>query len=727
MVSRPSIRSDYTRKYTEALPSWYTQEKPQQDLAAWDDLVQERDTRALLERIRPVPFYRYMVRYLTEKFSEECESQARVHGLSGEGAALRNAFLEKVWAAVEQDAPEKNTIKKFYAELVMDSFAAHGCCGRPRMAYGDIEEPRTLLDITDLRDLIFKQNISDSHFFMLALGLNMSREDAELFLKKVLLRTGLDYRLPLEAFLSLCLGSDSKQKLSLLRDMLSLCQNKEFAPIPYRSREQGTQMLQSLAEQFVRSAAPEIFLAGTVTEEVCTFIGNYKFLLSASNQYRRSSAEVFRGIWEELEEVLAEELEDFNKVRKEHIGSYATGSVLVYLKTGAELTVPEGTLFEAKGHFLQDGEKQSQALLDTTLISTREVSSKEAASQITYELPVCSLFPAPETGAPEIRAHTVFTSSLPELSGAHIENHSKFKVDKTASGGEKYFRGKLYVTCDVGLTIPEGTVFQCDSGAFQNTKSASSDLVLDLPVRCLDDNIYIPKNKVIQTGHPLLREPHVLRLGNDTISLPKDQNIRGGRICVYLYHKEDRPNFLPTMYGIAPEQRQLQEENSRKLLADHARLLESVLKGTQIRDDRLYHLLNDSLVKPRRDELLTAIFLLYAAKQQFEGLSLKQWEDRRLRAEAALRRQELEEQIQFSAETTYEAAEGKVKRDFTPVERNLYALIQDINSTLTMCGFHELYLPNPYDCFLAYLATCESPLDAYQNFWSIYLSCRAED
>ena len=191
-------------------------------------------------------------------------------------------------------------------------------------------------------------------------------------------------------------------------------------------------------------------------------------------------------------------------------------------------------------------------------------------------------------------------------------------------------------------------------------------MFLEVPVKCKQEGFYIPKNCVCSV-EDFPGSDSITAIENDTISLPRRNYLTEGELCSYLYHPADKPN-----YWVSPEDEVLSPE-------EYATLLHPILTGARLTPTRLTVLHQQSRERATRKELLTAAFLCYAAQCQLGS-----------------------NDAEFDALT------------------QLTGMLQYVNEVLCSAGCHELYLPNPYDCLLSYLATCEEPLYAFKNIWGIY-------
>lgn len=650
MKDDPAIRSGFTSEYISRLPQWIQAEQ-NSPFYNWDALIAQQETGDLLRRIQAVPFYRYMARYLVQRHPAECAALAAELGLSSQDALLRAVFAEI------EAAPKRKPIQKALSAMVLDDFAANGCGAGEGFVQGSLLDESVRYDVLGLREVLFGSTITDEKFFLLAIGMHMPYEDVELFLQKVLLRTGLDLWQPLETMLYLCIRHGSGSKLSLLRCLMAAYRAVRPGAAPVVT---GTASLHTMAQEAIARVTRAHFVFDAITEEVIAFLEEYASIINTHNGYRRSSNRTFHALVEEFMALTKQDRAVFTESMREPITPYATGTVRIAC-THSDLTVPKGT------RFLAEGKKEGMQGVDRCVLEATETVSfpVETPSQ-TLTLPVKCTTPVTTNGG-DFPGKTSFRADLPGLQGAQISNYSKFKAaGKKYPDGKCYLSGKLTVVCPAGTAIPKGTLFFAQGLYFESLGAVEGGVFLDIPVKCRQEGFYIPKN-CVQSIENFPEAACVTAIENDTISLPRRNYLTEGELCSYLYHPADKPN-----YWVSPEDEVLSPEQ-------YASLLHPILNGARLTPTRLTVLNQQSRERASRKELLTAAFLCYSAQCQFGG-----------------------------GDNTFDAL------------TQLTGMLQFVNDILRGAGYHELYLPNPYDCLLSYLATCEEPLYAFKNIWGIY-------
>ena len=130
------------------------------------------------------------------------------------------------------------------------------------------------------------------------------------------------------------------------------------------------------------------------------------------------------------------------------------------------------------------------------------------------------------------------------------------------------------------------------------------------------------------------------------------------------------------------------EELSGDMMLDpeHVRLLrERIFRPeTKLSASRIYALEKRRRIDVTREDILTLVFLNFAAQRQFEDIG--------------------------------EAAYDATARQW------LGAFIATADRILGECGFYGIYRADPYDAMLCYLAaSTDEPLNAFRNLWGMIL------
>lgn len=674
------ITSGYTKEFSASLPQWYRREDTADQIQGWDELMEQKDTYALLRRLQPVPFYRYILRYLVAAHSADLKRAAKSGGIDTDKKDWENAYALAVFREIEEN-PKRKPLLKAVAQLVMNDFAANGCAPEDKTdtVYGSLTED-TLWNLDGVRKTLSAKTIQDGKFFALALGLNMSLVDTELFLRKVLLRGSLDLRQPEEMLLYLALKVVPTDKRGFYQAALEKFRTIK-AQKPQETAPTGTVFCQSMTQAAVSAIESKHITFDWKSQEFQTFLAEYKALQTAEVQ--RSATRRFLELVSRFKSLCGAEIADQSTAKFAEV-EQAEGQLRITFRHGTDLTVPKGTVFTGKA------KSKPYECAATETVTAKLPPLAEVVIPVAYR----------GQGSGAVAAHTTFACQLEALSG--IENHSKLKPNK-ATG---QITGKLFARCVWGAEIPAGTVFAAGEEEYASTEAISVQPWVLVPVRSLRENEDIPRDTItqVQKSFPTAKNITGITHGKMTChredaiqekKQQKGQEIPEGdicpdyRLCGYLYAPAEGRNFLEphsahrsaaTLIGL--------QEATGPSAHDLAQALGQILEGTALTPTRFTLLRKQAGTTVKRNEVLTLAFLIEMYRAEFR------WEKADPDGE------------ENWAESCWELISG---------------VLQRVNEALSACSFHEVYLPNPYDCLLVYLFTCCEPLSAFRNLWGIYL------
>lgn len=673
------ITSGYTKEFSASLPQWYRREETADQIQGWDELMEQRDTYALLRRLQPVPFYRYILRYLIAAHSADLKRAAKSGGIDPNKKDWENAYALAVFREIE-DNPKRKPLLKAVTQLVMNDFAANGCAPEDKQdaVFGSLTED-TLWNLDAVRKTLSSKTIQDSKFFALAVGLNMSLEDTELILRKVLLRGGLDLRQPEEMLLYLALKYVPTDKRSFYRGAME--KFKSLKPQkPQEMPPTGTVFYQSMTQAAVRQIEQKHITFDWKSQEFVAFLAEYKAL--QAQEVQRSATRRFLELVSRFKRLCAGEIADQSTARFAEV-EQAEGQLRITFRPGAELTIPKDTVFTGKAK----GKPYECAATETVVAKLPPLA--EVVIPVAYR----------GQGSGAVAAHTGFACNMEEVSD--IQNHSKLKPNK-ATG---QITGKLFARCAWGAEIPAGTIFTAGEEEYASTEAVSVQPWVMVPVRALRENEDIPRDtiKQVQKSFPAQkvitgithskmtchREDALQEKKQKNGEMPDNDACPDYRLCSYLYAPAEGQNFFDShraergavsLIGL--------QEDAGPSAQELAQALGEILDGTALTPTRFTLLRKQAGTTVKRHEVLTMAFLLEMYRAEFR------WEKADPDGE------------ENWAESCWELISG---------------VLQRVNEALRDCSFHEVYLPNPYDCLLVYLFTCCEPLSAFRNLWGIYL------
>ena len=679
------ITSGFTKEFSEHLPQWYGQEELPRELGGWDELMEEPDTGRLLTRLRPIPFYRYILRYLIGMHGRDLEGFAAGNGLDVSGPRWQEEYARQTFREI-QDNPKRKPFLREVAVLLMRDFASNGCApaGKGDTVYGSLTE-EVLWNLDAVRKTLSARTVPESKFFVLAVGLNMSLEDTELFLRKVLLRAGLDPRDPEELLLYLTLRYARENRRGFYgkaRKALTAATAKKP-----ETAGGGTMVCRDLADR----VAEELSRLGAEPDpehpDFRQFFGVYKGMLREEAALHRSGVNRFLSLVSRFKDICGAEIADQSLslyAQKE----YAEGELEIFFTPGGELTIPRGTVFEGKA---RGRDHACQVLRDT---------EPELPRYGELVVPVTYVGQADGT----VPAHTAFACSVAGV--VEAENHSKFKTNK----GSTAISGKLFLKCQWGTCIPEGTLFSQGGQSYAATETVEARPSVRVPVRSLRSDEDIPRDVLTGTRGQFPGKDAITGISHSKFLCNREEKAQEKkesqlkksrqpesdgcpdlRLCAYLYAPAQGKNFCGSRAGGRNASTVLGLE-SREAPMDYGRALGEILEGTALTPTRFTLLRKQEGVTVKRHELLTMAFLVEMYNAEFV------WD--------------LEEDEDQWAQSCWERISG---------------VLQRVNEILREHSFHEVYLPNPYDCLLVYLFTCSEPLSAFRNLWGIYLDYKIQE
>lgn len=673
------ITSGYTREFSASLPQWYRQEMAADQIQGWDELMEQKDTYALLRRLRPVPFYRYILRYLITIHSTDLKRAAKAAGIDPGKIGWEDACAQAVFQEIEEN-PKRKPLLKAITQQVMHDFAVNGFAPEEQtdVVYSSLTED-TLWNLDAVRKTLSAKTIGDSKFFTLALGLRMSLEDTELFLRKVLLRGALDLRQPEEMLLYLALRHVPVDGRGFYRASWEKFKTIK-AKMPQTSAPVGTVHYRSMAQAAVQAIEEKNLLFDWKSQDFHAFLAEYKAL--QQEEVQRSATRCFLELVSQFKTLCGREIADQSTARFAEVDQ-AEGQLQIFFQPGTTLTVPKGSVFTGKSK----SKPYECAATETVKANLPPVAD--------VVIPVA--YGGQGNGA--VAAHTAFSCAMEELT--EVENHSKLKPNKATS----QITGKLFARCVWGTQIPKGTVFTAEEKAYISTETISVSPYILVPVRALRENEDIPRDTITQVQEFFPTAKNITAIAHGKMTCHREDSIQEKkqksphipdsdvcpdyRLCNYLYAPAEGQNY----FGSPARDRSAasligMRDGAEMPDLDFALALGQILEGTALTPTRFTLLRKQAGTTVKRHELLTMAFLLEMYKAEFR------WD----KADSDMN--------EHWNQSCWELISG---------------VLQRVNESLRACSFHEVYLPNPYDCLLVYLFTCCEPLSAFRNLWGIYL------
>lgn len=671
-----SIRSGETRLIYEYLPEWLA--GMEDDFIQFDGLVSDTDLCNFLQELKPIPFYRYMTRYLLSRYPDT--SRRLAEQLNCTTDDYKEFLAEKIFDEITVNPTDKRKpLQKEFSRLVWNAFIANGFGIMQQdqlRVYGHLEKPDLLWDFSRLREALFAREIKDHTFFVLALGLNMNIQDVFVFLQKALLRRQLSPYHPNETLLQLCLERGSGNLIRLYRDL----QAAYSATICHKGRSE-TLLPGKLLDTLLSSIQPGTLCQ--VTPELQVWLAKYKSALESPASDAASPNQAFFDLYQELNKTLGPELHNVAETQL----LLPCGTVSVFVKPECNLTIPADTVF-----FDSDG--------NPIAVSTAEVSTLSWNTAQSIEVEVWAKKPIDKTSF-HIPKHQTFSCIKDEKVVFTLQNKSAVKAEGAkARDGKYYLRATLEGVCNGETRLPAGTLFTYNKTEFE-TKTDVFFSRLPVPVEARaeaagDDVRFIPKNTLCSTNLPPEEQCKICNIQHPPLKRQQKGVDGVSRFLQYLYHPcapRDRDMILGHVADAFPSM------EKREAIAHFVALLDPVLSGNRLTDTRRTQLKQANKPLVKRAELLTLAFLMFSIKLQTSYNT-----DTALPVDSFF--------SQFSgARDAWEQASD---------------MHDCLNSYLETYGFHALYYANSYDRLLHYLSLFENPFAAYQLLWCIYLTCKQE-
>ncbi len=657
-----SIRSGETRLISDILPDWILDEQnawDNEDFISWEALLQEPQLHRFLTRLHPIPFYRYMTRYLLSRYPDISQEHAAVCALPAH--ERQNSLAQLIFAEIQQrrkSKPLQNCLtQRVYADLVANGFGTEN-----GLLAGSLTDPQLQWDQARLREVLFSETIGERQLFLLALGLQMSMDDLTCFLQKVLLRKPLDALIPEEALLQICVEKGTGDRLRLYDELW-----KAYDTV---TEKQPRKQVHYDSPGNEAAARLEAFLSqsqqlSSVTPELLNWMAGYKYVLHHYDFAQRPENQRVLKLFEAVKDSLAMDIKEFDVIQAEP----PVGTVRVYYDSKKPLTIPAGTLFLDK-----DGNAVAESLQAVSTAASDQ--EQEISFEVFSEYPVSG-------GGNGLEKHQEFNYEWPKKPRPILKNKSKIKKEGTkCPDGYYYHRATLVGMLTSGAKFPAGTKFQCGDMILINREEVSF-CYLDVPVvayRKQSDQPFpdaIPRNTITA-----LQMPNTENLTIEHSRLTRRQRIdKNVSLCMeFLYGPTSIADYVQ-VHTKADGEAFVHPEV-------YAALLQPILQGMRLTDTRLSQIKKSGKPAVKRHELLTVAFLYHMVREQME--------------------REINDPASASFTFSSDAWEQAI------------AMQTFVNKELETYGFHPLYLPNPYDCLLAYLALCEEPLYAYKLLWGLF-------
>ena len=252
-----------------------------------------------------IPAGYYVISYLLSRFKASLEAFAEeTYGISRRDPEWVKKVLSK--SSADTVDKERDLLTEKLSSLIMEQFKANGCT-EPQYVSDDPNENKVYASYSHdaviqrlwtkaqvKNKLLLAETMTFTTFMMFALGIGMSKDYVDLFLKKVLRRVGLNIRDPKEAVLRIAFEqTEPDKRLSFYRSAM-----REYdccvpeAPVMEKNVSGSQELLDFTSEimsMFRESSYESVLLSsGELSDQSRRFIRNYKYLASALSSERKA-------------------------------------------------------------------------------------------------------------------------------------------------------------------------------------------------------------------------------------------------------------------------------------------------------------------------------------------------------------------------------------------------------------------------------------------------------
>ena len=710
----------------------------------WTDLHDVMSASELIDSMRQVPFCVYMTRYILGKHGEATDASDRFAGTKNAGKSGAEN-IGKAGDNAAETGVSKARIDRA-AELAWEDFPKNGCVRKTRKKEEGMFFPYSgrWMSYEELREILAADRVKTADLICLAFGLGMPFGVLNDFLRKVCRRAGLnlwnDKELLTYIVFRFMEADSAPQRQEAYLALAEAYKKENTTEKKVLAENNATESIRTYTDRMMTATqgGEESIRAWLrhpeedAPEALRALLREYRRTQNAKGDHVRTATKKAYELWKSFREVADEDIESFAKggaMEKEAIlekrrleepaeddgylseepedardgaydaagnsgakaagtgrnsagndadtgdggisGKTASGTVQIYYEPGQTFVLPKGVKIRFKGHDFIFRENETADLIlpgDRETILKAAVRSEAEASE----------------GAPAVTKAAAFYSADMRFHGIHPS--SSFKPKK--AGKRIFLEGNLEIPCLYGTRVEEGSIFlREETGeAFRTVKMA------DCPV-CLTavSDLEVTKDElrggefVTAAGEPW-RSPVGIRVGNKKIGYGKferaaaknakegsaEEELSGeqGVTVKYLYYSHAK------------------EELSGDMTLDeaHVRVLrERIFRPeTKFSASKIYSLEKRRRTEVSREDILTLIFLNFAAQRQFGEIG----------------------------EEAYDAT----------AQQWLGAFIATADRILGECGFYGVYRADPYDAMLCYLAaSTDEPLNAFRNLWGMIL------
>ena len=644
-----------------------------------DDLLTRPLLHEFLSELKPVPFYRYMVRYLLARYPALCPNDPET-------------LVKAVYAEIETGGKSKKLQNRLRDEA-LQTFAANGFGAADEQVRGSLTDPHVYWKPSRLREVLLGESIEEEKFFLLALGLGMDIEDVTVFLQKVLLRRPLDPFVPMEGLLQVCLQAECADRYGLFRhlwDTYKICAQRVQIEEERASRREKTVTDRAVAKANLwalqQKCAGSLAETLSVTEEMQDYVRTVELVDWTKLPEKQAFDQQIKKIKKAFAQMDKQETRQYSVLPE--------GAIRVYYAPNSALEIPAGTEFcDAAGRVIAESVK--------TVSTADFAAGREISFEVFSKMPLYEKFQA-------VEKHQVFRCGLPGCEALRLKNKSRIKkIDVEQPDEPLYLRATLTGTVVGDVAFPRGTEFWCSvckdrkkcgkTGQCEHCEDAASCpnckrivminreplsfCYLEVPVQAREPEAgeawpeAISRNAIVSANLREEARAQITGIEHPRLTARQRADQNASLFMEYFYGPRDIGDCV--------------DEGADLPLEAYPRLLGPVLRGMRLSDARISELKTKGYPAVKRHELLTAVFL-QRAMTYYKAVP-----------EELLQEKELPEHL----------PQDGLDQGFD--------LRREADRVLQEAGFYGIYLPNPYDSLLAYLSTCLYPADVYRRLWGM--------
>lgn len=656
-----------------------------------DDLLKRPVLHEFLSELKPVPFYRYMVRYLLARWPELCDQCLEMQEIP---ATKRAETLAKaVYAEIETGGKSKK-LQNRLRDKVLQTFAANGFCVDDALVKGSLTDATQCWKHGRLREVLLGETIDEENLFLLALGLGMDIEDVNIFLQKVLLRRGLDPLVPMEGILTVCLQAECADRYKLFQGLwetYKTCVQQVREEANETPRRDKTITDRTLVKAKLSAVQRKCEEALSATDCVWAEMQDYVQTVEQVDWINLPENKAFDKQMKRIKKV-------FGKMDKQEVRQYSIlpeGTIEVHYEAGSSLEIPVGTVFcDAAGNAIAE--------------STKTVSTADFAMGREITFGVSSKMPIYEKFSP-VEKHQVFRCGRVGCEEMRLKNKSRIKeTDVEQPDDPVYLRATLTGTVIGDVEFAQGTEFWCrackdrkkcsqngqcetceDAATCPNCKIITminrepiSFCYLEVPVQACEPKAgaawpeAIPKDAIVAAKLSEEAQRVITKISNSRLNRQQRADKNSSLFMEYFYGPKNIKDYV--------------DEEGDLPLEEYPRLLEPFLRGKRLTDARISDLKTKGYPSVKRHELLTAVFL-----------------QRAMTYYKKVPKELLEQNESLPINLPQDGQDQS------------FDLRREADSVLREAGFYGIYLPNPYDSLLTYLSMCLYPAEVYRRLWGM--------